>query len=214
MGIQLGLPCVSVNATIDSLNLITKTELPDGFDRYTVTSNNSMFDNSEEKIVSTFFTRIIDKKNESHDGWGIIKSDSDRITTIQVIIPNCSDVLDVYNQIQELYVERYGDPDQSYEGEVKAELRNKGCYWEFSNNQRITLNRCVYSGSNGHEGGIDWASMFKKFERVEIVYQDMKAIYRHEAAEKAKAEEEERQRMQDEEDRKSENRKVRARQQL
>ena len=49
---------------------------------------------------------------------------------------------------------------------------------------------------------------------MEIAYQDMKAVYRHEAAEKAKAEEEEQQRVQDQEDRKSENRKVRARQQL
>ena len=184
MGIQLGIPCVSLDATIDSSSLITKKELPDGFDRYLVASNNSIFDNPEEKIVSTFFTQIIDKKNESHDGWGIIKSDSDRITTIQVIIPYCDDVLDVFNRIQELYVEKYGEPDQLYEGEVKAYLRNIGCIWEFPNSQQITLNRCEYSGSAGYEGGIDWASKFKGFERVEIAYQDINALERKDTREK------------------------------
>ena len=210
MGIQLGIPCVSLDATIDSSSLITKKELPDGFDRYLGASNNSIFDNPEEKIVSTFFTQIIDKKNESHDGWGIIKSDSDRITTIQVIIPYCDDVLDVFNQIQELYVEKYGEPDQLYEGEVKAYLRNTGCIWEFPNSQRITLNRCEYSGSAGYEGGIDWASKFKGFERVEIAYQDMKAIWRQMQKEK----EVEEARQQAERERIDANRKARESQQL
>ena len=210
MGIQLGIPCISVEATIDSSNLITKKELPEGFGRYMGASNNSLFDNPEEKIISTFFTQIIDKKNESHDGWGIIKSDSDIITTIQVIIPYCDDVLDVYNQIQELYVEKYGEPDQSYEGEVKAEMRNTGCYWEFPNSQRITLNICKYSGRGGYEGGIDWASKFKGFERVEIAYQDMKAIWRQmQKEEKAKEA-----RQQEERERIDANRKARESQQL
>lgn len=210
MGVKLGIPSECVEAIIDSSNLIKKEKFPYGFDRYLGSSNNSIFDNPEERTVSTFFTHIIDKKNESHDAWGIIKSDCDYVTTIQVIIPYCEDVQDVYKKVQELYVERYGESDQLYEGEVKSYLRNTGCYWEFPNNQRITLNRCEYSGSAGYEGGIDWASKFRGFERVEIVYQDLKAIQRQKQKEK-KAEDE---RQQAEKERIDANRKARESQQL
>lgn len=83
------------------------------------------------------------------------------------------------------------------------------CSWE-GNNQRITLNRCEYSGSAGYEGGIDWASKFRGFERVEIVYQDLKAIQRQKQKEK-KAEDE---RQQAEKERIDANRKARESQQL
>lgn len=210
MGIQLGIPCVSVDSIIDSSSLVTRRELPAGFDCCVGSSNNSMFDNPEEKNISTFFTQIVDNKNDSHDGWGIIKSDNDRITTIHYIIPNCDDILDVYEKIQELYIERYGEPDQLYDGEVTSHLRNAGCYWEFPNNQRITLNRCEYSGSTGYEGGIDWASKFKVFERVEIAYQDLNAMQRQKQIE----ENAEKARQQAEEERIDANRKARKTQQL
>ena len=89
-------------------------------------------------------------------------------------------------------------------------MRNTGCYWEFPNSQRITLNKCEYSGTAGYDGGIDWASKFKGFERVEIVYQDLKAIQRQ----KQKEDMEEVARKQAEMQRKDANRKARESQQL
>lgn len=209
MGIQVGAPNGSEVALIDSSALILKTNLPDDF-RYLGSSNRSLFDNPSEKTLNTFFASIVDNQDEKHNGWGIIKSDCDSITTIHFIIPNCQTEV-VYERIQELFVELYGQPDSTLvEGEDK-DMKNTLCYWNFSNNKRITLNKCQFLG---YAISDEWERLFKTYERVEIAYQDMKAIYRHEAAEKAKAEEEEQQRMQDEEDRKSENRKVRARQQL
>ena len=113
--------------------------------------------------------------------------------------------------MQELFINLYGQPDSSYVEGEDEEMKNTLCYWDFSNNKRITLNKCQFLGSAISD---EWDRLFKTYERVEIAYQDMKAVYRHEAAEKAKAAEEEQQRVQDEEYRKSENRKVRARQQL
>lgn len=210
MGLKIGLLNENVDAVIDSSNVITKEKFPYEFDRYIGSRNNSMFDNLGEKTLSTFFTHIIDNNNESHDAWGIIKSDSDFVTTIQVIIPDYDKVQEIYNSILELYVERYGEPDQTYSGEVKSYLRNTGFYWDFPNSQRITLNKCEYSGTAGYDGGIDWASKFKGFERVEIVYQDLKAIQRQ----KQKEEMEEAARNQAERQRKDANRKARESQQL
>ena len=210
MGVQLGVSNESIEAIIDSSHLVTKIALPDRFNRYLGSSNNSIFDNPEEKIISTFFTQIIDKKNNSHDGWGIVKSDCDSTTTIQIIMPDCDDVVDVYNKIKELYIERYGEPDQSYEGEVIDYLQNTGCYWEFPDSQRITLNRCEYSGTAGYEGGIDWGSRFRAFERVEVAYQSLKAIQRL----KQKEEQAEKERQKAEKERIDANRKARESQQL
>lgn len=209
MGIQVGAPNGSEVALIDSSALILKTNLPEDF-RYLSSSDRSLFDNPSEKILNTFFASIVDNQDEKHNGWGIIKSDCDSITTIHFIIPNFQTEV-VYERMQELFIDLYGQPDSSYvEGEDK-EMKNTLCYWNFSNNKRITLNKCQFLG---YPISDEWERLFKTYERVEIVYQDMKAVYRHEIAEKAKAEEEEHQRMQNEEDRKSENRKVRARQQL
>ena len=210
MGLKIGLQNENVDAVIDSSNVITKKDFPHDFDRYIGSSNNSLFDNPGEKTLSTFFTHIIDNNNESYDAWGIIKSDSDFVTTIQVIIPDYDKVQEIFDSMQKLYVERYGEPDQTYSGKVKSYLQNKGCYWDFPNSQRITLNRCEYSGTAGYEGGIDWASMFKGYERVEIVYQDLKAIQRQ----KQKEEIEEAARKQAERQRKDANRKARESQQL
>lgn len=88
MGLKIGLLNENVDAVIDSSNVIIKKDFPYEFNRYIGSRNNSMFDNPGEKTLSTFFTHIIDKNNESHDAWGIIKSDSDFVTTIQVIIPD------------------------------------------------------------------------------------------------------------------------------
>lgn len=210
MGIQVGAPNGSEMAMIDSMGQIMKTTLPEGISHYLGNFNRSLFDNPEEKTINTFFASIIDMQDDKHNGWGLIKSDCDSITTIHFIIPNCETEA-VYGRMQDLLVECYGQPDSSYvEGEGE-EMRNTLCYWKFSNHRRITLNKCQFFGSTISN---EWKRLFKTYERVEIAYQDMKAVYRREAAENAKAEEEEQQRMQDEEERKSENRKVRVRQQL
>lgn len=210
MGIKIGAPNGSEIAMIDSMGQIMKTNLPEGINHYLGSSNRSLFDNPEEKTINTFFASIIDNQDDKHNGWGLIKSDCDSITTIHFIIPNCKTDT-VYERIQNLFVERYGQPDSSYVEGEDEEMRNTLCYWNFSNNRRITLNKCQFFASTI---STEWERLFKTYERVEIAYQDMKAVYRHEAAEKAKADEEEQQRVQDEEDRKSENRKVRAHQQL
>lgn len=210
MGIQVGAPNGSETAMIDSMGQVMRTTLPDGINHYLGSSNRSLFANPEEKTINTFFASIIDKQDDKHNGWGLVKSDCDSITTVHFIIPNCETEV-VYERILELFVERYGEPDSSYVEGEDEEMKNTLCYWNFSNSRRITLNKCQFYGSTISN---EWERLFKIYERVEIAYQDMKSVSRHEAAEKAKAEEEERQRMQDEEDRKSENRKVRARQQL
>lgn len=209
MGIQVGAPNGSEVSLMDSSALILKANLPEDF-RYLGSSNRSLFDNPSEKTLNTFFASIIDNQDDKHNGWGIIKSDCDSITTIHFIIPNCQTEV-VYERMQELFINLYGQPDSSYVEGEDEEMKNTLCYWDFSNNKRITLNKCQFLGSAISD---EWDRLFKTYERVEIAYQDMKAVYRHEAAEKAKAAEEEQQRVQDEEYRKSENRKVRARQQL
>lgn len=210
MGIQVGARNGSEIAMIDSMGQIMKTNLPEGINHYLGSSNRSLFDNPKEKTINTFFASIIDNQDDKHNGWGLIKSDCDSITTIHFIIPNCDPEV-VYERIRDLFVERYGKPDSSYVEGEDDEMKNTLCYWNFSNNRRITLNKCQFHASAISD---EWERLFKTYERVEIAYQDLKAVYRHEAAEKAKADEEEQQRVQDEEDRKSENRKVRAHQQL
>ena len=210
MGIKIGAPNGSEIAMIDSMGQIMKATLPDGINHYLGSSNRSLFVNPAEKTLNTFFASLIDYQDDKHNGWGLIKSDCDSITTIHFIIPNCKTDT-VYERIQNLFVERYGQPDSSYVEGEDEEMRNTLCYWNFSNNRRITLNKCQFFASTI---STEWERLFKTYERVEIAYQDMKAVYRHEAAEKAKADEEEQQRVQDEENRRSENRKVRAHQQL
>lgn len=209
MGIRVGAPNGSEDALIDSSALILKTKLPEDF-RYLGSSNRSLFDNPSEKTLNTFFTSIIDNQDEKHNGWGIVKSDCDSITTIHFIIPNCQTAV-VYDRMRELFIGLYGQPDSSYVEGEDEEMKNTLCYWDFCNDKRITLNKCQFLSNAISD---EWQRLFMTYERVEIAYQDMKAVYRHEAAEKAKAAEEEQQRVQDEEYRKSENRKVRARQQL
>lgn len=85
MGIQVGAPNGSEVALIDSSALILKTNLPDDF-RYLGSSNRSLFDNPSEKTLNTFFASIVDNQDEKHNGWGIIKSDCDSITTIHFIV--------------------------------------------------------------------------------------------------------------------------------
>lgn len=208
MGIRLGIPNEKTGIIIDSSNQITREALPDGFNRYIGSSNNSIFENPEERTIHTFYTHIIDKKDESHDAWGIIKSDCDYVTTIHIIIPSCKDGL--YDKIRELYIDRYGEPDQEYNEGVNSYLENSGCFWEFSNNQRITLNKCEYSGTAGYVGGIDWSSKFKAFERVEVGYQDLKALQRL----KQKEDKAEETRLQAEKERLNANRKAREDQQI
>lgn len=210
MGIQIGEPNGNEKTLIDSSRQIMQVDLPEGFRRYIGKSNRSMFDNPAEKTISTFFASIIDNQDEKHNGWGIVKSDGDSITTIHFIIPNCE--LDtVFDRMKTLFVERYGESDSTYVEGEDEELQNILCYWNFINNKRITLNKCEYNSSTiSHE----WEQLFKTYERVEIVYQDMNAVYRHEAAERVKAEEEKQQNRKVEEDRKAQNRKARENQQL
>lgn len=212
MGIRLGAPNGSEVAVIDSSEQLIKRGLPDGFDNYLGYGNGAIFENPREKTLNTFFTSIIDKQNDKHSGWGMVKSDCDSITTIHFIFTSCEDVQDVFNKIKGLFVEQYGQPDDSCvvkldKKGIAADLQNSYCFWKFSNDQRITLNRYEYVG-------YEYGGLFIDSKRVEIIYQDMKAINRLKKAIREREIAEKQKRNQEEKARKEENRKAKEQQQL
>ena len=212
MGIRLGATNGSEVAVIDSSEQLITRSLPDGFQYYLGSGNGAIFENPREKTLNTFFTSVIDKQNDKHSGWGMVKSDCDSITTIHFIFTSCEDIQDVFNKIKGLYVERYGQPDDSCvvkldkEG-TAADLQNSYCFWEFSNDQRITLNRYEYVG-------YEYGGLFSNSERVEIVYQDMKAVHRLKRTIEEREIAKKHKRNQEEKARKEENRTAKGHQQL
>ena len=222
MGLRLGLPNDSVITVLQSSENFIIKEFPDFYTR----SGHNIFEDYDEDEVGTFFCSIVDTNNDSHGGWGKVKSYADSVTTIYFYIPSSYDTDNdsIYDRLKPLFVERYGDPDEEYETgfEVKKEgsqykivynddiqtsLYDKGCYWEFTNNQRIYLNRTVYLG---HKYG----GLFSDHMRIEIVYRDMNEVNRIENARKKQQQEKEQEQLKAEKERKDANRKTRESQQL
>lgn len=200
MGLRLGLPNDSVTPVLQSSDYFDIKDFPDIYTR----SGHNIFEDFDEVVLGTFFCSIVDANNDSHDGWGKVKSYADSVTTIYYYIPSSYDTDNdsIYERIKPLFVERYGDPDEEYEtgfevindgaeykivynDDVETTLYDKGCYWDFANNQRIYLNNVVYLGSK-------YGGTFSDAIRIEIVYRDMNAVNRIEDARKKQQEQEER----------------------
>ena len=82
-------------------------------------------------------------------------------------------------------------------------MRNISCYWDFPDSQRITLN--MREACNGY---------FLDYERVEIVYQDLKAKNRYSNSVIKQNEIKEKEHQQAEKERRSVIRKIRESQKL
>ena len=222
MGLRLGLPNDSVKNILQSSENFIIKEFPEIYTR----SGHNIFEDYDENKIGTFFCSIVDTNNDSHGGWGIAKSYADSVTTIYFYIPSSYDTDNdsIYERIKPLFVERYGEPDKEYEtgfevikdgagykivynDDFETTLYDKGCYWDFANNQRIYLNNVVYLGSK--YGGI-----FSDAIHIEIVYRDMKAVSRNEEAQRKKEQQEEKEKMDAEKERIDANRKAKESQQL
>ena len=221
MGLRLGLSNDSVKTVLQaSENLIVK-DFPDFYRR----DSQSIFDGWDEKEVGSFFCTVIDANNESHGGWGRVKSDVDSITTIYFYIPSEEETDSIFERLKPLFIERYGDPDEEYDfgqfdqihdivgntaflkEEAQTTLYDRGCYWDFANDQRIYLDKKLYLGTR-HRG------LFGDHEHIEIVYRDMKVVKRIEEAKILKEQQTEQANKKAEEERVKNNTKLREEQQL
>lgn len=216
MGLRLGLPNDSVKTVLQSSENFIIKDFPDIYTR----SGHDVFEDYAENEIATFFCTIIDTNNENHGGWGKVKSYVDSVTTIYYYIPTKNETDSIYERIKPLFVERYGEPDKEYETgrkftkdkvvyneDIESNLYDKGCYWNFVNNQRIYLNSTVYWGMN------NW-DIFSDCMRVEIVYRDMKAVNKIENARKKRQQQKEQAKTKADIERKDANRKARESQQL
>lgn len=113
MGLRLGLPNDSVKTVLQSTEIFVIKEFPDIYTR----SAHNVFEDYAENEIGTFFCSIVDTNNDSHGGWGKVKSYADSITTIYFYIPSSYDTNNdsIFERIKPLFVERYGDPDEEYE---------------------------------------------------------------------------------------------------
>ena len=212
MGLRLGLPNDSVKTVLQSSENCIIEEFPDIYTR----SGHNIFEDYDENEIGTFFCSIVDTNNDSHGGWGIAKSYADSVTTIYFYIPSDYDTDNdsIYERLIPLFVERYGDPDKEYDSyavddkkDVETSLYDRGCYWDFDNNQRIYLNNVVYMGYKNRD-------IYADAIRIEIVYRDMNAVSRIKNARKKQQQEEAQEKIKAEKERKDKNRKARESQQL
>lgn len=179
-GILLGTPNNKVTTLLKQLENVTQTEIPYEVKQNSSGSNASCYANDYEDLTATFQSTIIDNTETAHNGYGMIFSDGDSITKIVFTIMESGSPEGVYKRLFPLFYSQYGTPDESYESEVKAYLQNIGVFWVFDNKQRICLNRCVYAGGASGEFG----DLFKTYQRVEIIYQDINALERKETKER------------------------------
>ena len=179
-GIMLGSPNKDVTALLKQLENVTQTEIPYEVRQNSNGSNASFYANQYEEITTTFQSAIIDTTETAYEGYGMVFSDGDSITKIVFTIRESENPTGVYKRLFPLFYSQYGAPDDYYESEVKAYLQNIGAIWLFDNKQRICLNRCVYAGGASGEFG----DLFKTYQRVEVIYQDINALERKDAKEK------------------------------
>ena len=179
-GIMLGTPNKDVIALLKQLTNVTLAEIPYEVRQNSSDANASFYDNKYEEITATFQSAIIDTTETAHEGYGMVFSDGDSITKIVFTIMESDNPSGVYKRLSPLFYSQYGAPDEYYESEVKAYLQNIGAIWLFDNKQRICLNRCVYVGGAMGEFG----DLFKTYQRVEVIYQDINALERKDAKEK------------------------------
>jgi len=180
-GILLGTPNKDLPALFKRLRNVKQSDIPYRFKQNQSGSNTSFYANEYEQIIATFESAIIDSTETSHNGYGMLLTDGDSITQIVFSIEETDDPLGVYNRLLPLFVNQYGNPDEQYESEIESYLQNIGVIWIFDNKQRICLNRCIYPGGAQL---IEFERMFKNFQRVEVIYQDINALERKEAKER------------------------------
>ncbi len=211
MGLRLGLPNDSVKTVLHSSENFIIKEFPDIYTR----SGHNVFEDYAENEIGTFFCSIVDTNNDDHGGWGKVKSYADSVTTIYFYIPSNYETNNdsIYKRLKPLFVERYGEPDKEYDSydvndkDVETSLYDRGCYWDFDNNQRIYLNNVVYMGyKNG--------DIFANAIRIEIVYRDMNVVNGIKNARKKLQQKKKQEKAKAEIERKDANRKARESQQL
>ena len=221
MGLRLGLSNDSVKIVLQASENLIVREFPDFYR----SNSQSIFDGRDENEVSSFFCTIVDTKNESHGGWGIVKSDVDSITTIYFYIPTEENTDSVFERLKPLFIERYGDPDEEYDfgqfdqvhdivgntavlkEKAQTTLYDRGCYWDFANGQRIYLDKKIYLGTKNGD-------IFGDHEHIEIVYRDMKVVQRIEEVKMLKKQQTEQAKKKAEEEKVKKNMKRREEQQL
>ena len=179
-GISLGTPNKDISSLLKQLENVTQTEIPYRVKQNSSGSNASCYANDYEDITATFESAIIDNTETAHEGYGMLFSDGDSITKIVFTIQESGNPEGVYKRLFPLFYNKYGAPDEEYESEVESYLQNIGVFWNFDNKQRICLNRCVYAGGASGEFG----DLFKTYQRVEVIYQDLNALERKAAREK------------------------------
>lgn len=179
-GISLGSLNKDIATLLKQLENVTPAEIPYKVKQNSSGSNASCYANDYEGITATFESTIIDNTETAHEGYGMLFSDGDSITKIVFTIMESGNPEGVYKKLFPLFYNQYGAPDESYESEVESYLQNIGAFWVFDNKQRICLNRCVYAGGASGEFG----DLFKTYQRVEVIYQDLNALERKDAREK------------------------------
>lgn len=206
-GILLGTPNKDIPALFNRLTNVKQSDIPYRIKQNQSGSNTSFYANEYEQIIATFESAIIDSTETSHNGYGMLLADGDSITQIVFSIEETDDPLGVYNRLLPLFVSQYGNPDEQYESEIESYLQNIGVIWIFDNKQRICLNRCIYPGGAQL---IEFERMFRDFQRVEVIYQDINALERK----KTKEREEEQAKIDAENTEREKNREQRGSQQL
>lgn len=128
--------------------------------------------NSEEGLG--FFTTSIvvkDRQSNTHfdiEGTACLYREDSTISKIVFLVDDCK----WYEDILQLYMEKYGEPDEEYDEPSGSEFfNNKGVYWDFYNNQRLYINKFEYNG--GMRNIYEFDNKAQSEQRVEIIYRDM-----------------------------------------
>lgn len=135
--------------------------------------------NSEEGLG--FFTTSIvvkDRQSNTHfeiEGTACLYREDSTISKIVFLVDGC----EWYNEILQLYIEKYGKPDKTYHKKSGSRFfEDNGVYWEFCNNQRLYINKFEYNGGmrNIHE----FDQKARTLQRLEIIYRDMRPAMKDE----------------------------------
>lgn len=132
-----------------------------------------------EEGIGFFTTSIIIKDQQSNthfdiEGTACLYKEDSIISKIVFLVDNCK----WYEDIRQLYIEKYGEPDEEYDEPSGSEFfNNKGVYWDFCNNQRLYINKFEYNG--GMRNIYEFDKKAQSEQRMEIIYRDMTPYIRN-----------------------------------
>lgn len=131
--------------------------------------------NTDSEEGLGFFTTTIvvkDRQSNTHfdiEGTACLYKEDSTISKIVFLVDDCK----WYEDILQLYIGKYGKPDEEYDEPSGSEFfNNKGVYWDFHNNQRLYINKFEYNG--GMRNIYEFDNKAQSEQRVEIIYRDMK----------------------------------------